>query len=350
MIFQKKLTREKKALMFERMGMLLSNSMSPAEVFTNLAEEFKVVAPQLTYCARKTKDGSSMIATMNEVKLLSRDELVTLSSGEKSGKLPETFESLASFGEIIDEQIKSVQKKVFPNLGYLFAAMAVLYGMMLFMVPNIAMNIKPEKQAKFAVFGLSEKVIYFHYNYAIYALVAVIALTILIANKLNTAQGKDAITNFLLKIPVIKDGILTFSLAMWAKQTSMMISAGVSFNDVIDLTANSLPLKIRLGMNNILKDVQASGWQSALNKKNWSDNDHRRTWPPEIFGALLSGGDTGTLEHTLNRLGISLEKSSRRIIERSTKILSTGTFMLAASSVAFVMISVITASMAGISK
>jgi type II secretory pathway component PulF len=350
MIFEKRLTRHEKGLMFERMAMLISNGMSPQEVFRSLADEFKAASAKLEFCIGRVKNGESIVTAMNQVNLLSTSEYATLKAGETSGRLPQTLESLAEFTEIVENQISSAKKAIIPNIGYVIASIGVLYAMMLTIVPAIGGNVPANKRETFFVFKMSDAVIHFHNNYALYAAGLIAVLVIIAVQKASTQKGKDQITDMMLNTPIIKEGVMTFNLAMWARQTSMMIQSGVSFQDVISLTANTLPTQIRQGMNSILKDVSNIGWQNALNKKNWPENDKRRNWPPEVFGALRSGGDTGHLDVTLGKLSKSLEKTSGRLINKSTKTIGFITFIIAVLSVAFVLISVITATMSGISK
>lgn len=350
MIFDKQLTRHQKGILFERMSMLLANSMSSSEVFKALSEEFKIVSAKLDICAGKAKNGESIVSCMNQVHLLTPSEYATLSSGEAAGKLPETLESLSIFTEKIESQISSAKKAILPNVGYVILAATILYFMMLSIVPSIGANIDARKREKFFVFKLSDAVEHFHENYALIFIGVIVVLTFAIAKKLSTNEGKDQLTDFLLKLPSVSKGLLTFNLAMWARQSSMMLKSGVTFNDVIKMTSSSLPRTIRNGVNQILKDVSEFGWQKALNKKMWNENDSRREWPPEVFGALRSGGSTGNLDVSLEKLAVSLEKTSTRLINNTTKLFSFITFAIAASSVAFVIISVIMATMSGIAK
>jgi type II secretory pathway component PulF len=346
----KTLSKRQKGLLFERIGMLLENGMSPPEIFSSLSDEFKKISDKLLVCLSKVNSGESIIESLNGVGLLTRSEYATLSAGEQSGKLPQTFASLTDYIESIDQQVSTAKKAILPNIGYVILSIAILYGMLISIIPSIAQNIKPVKRQQFFVFNLSDVTMHFHTNYAIYVLAAAVLLVLYITQKLNTQEGRDLLMDSMLKVPILKQGVLTFSLAMWARQTSMMMSAGVSFNDVLALTANTLPSAIRKGMNTILTDVSIQGWSFALNKKNWPEKDFRREWPPELFGALAAGGSTGNLEKTLGRLSISLERTSKRLIDISTKIVSLLAFFMAIGSVGFVMISVVTASLSGIAK
>lgn len=349
-MFEKQLTKTQKGLMFERMSMLISNGMSPQEVFIGLGDEFSIVKPKFDFCVNKVKNGESIVNSMNMVNLLSPSEFETLRAGETAGRLPQTLDSLAEFTETVQAQITVAKKAILPNVGYIIAAISVLYGMMLTVIPSIGQNIPASKKANFSVFKFSEIVINFHNNYAMYVGGALVLIIIMLIKKFSTYEGKDQILNFLLTVPVVKEGLLTFNLAMWSRQTSMMIQSGVSFSDVVKMTASSLPKQIRIGITTILKDVTTSGWQHALNKKHWPIDDPRRKWPPEVFGALSSGGDTGNLDKTLYRLSKGLEKSAARLINKSTSLISSITFALAASAIAYVMISVLTATLSGISK
>lgn len=350
MIFEKKLTRQQKGLMFERMAMLISSGMSSQEVLSSLADEFKVAQAKFEYCIGRVRNGESLVQSMNQVNLLTKSEYATLNAGETSGRLPQTLEAMAEFTEMVENQVESAKKAIKPNIIYVLAAIFVLYFMMLTIIPSIGSNLPPQKRENFFAFKMSDAIVFFHENYAIYALAVILLVIVALVQKMSTQQGKDQFLDFLLKIPQIKQGILTFNLAMWAKQTAMMIQSGVSFNDVVALTAGTLPKQIRQGMMSVLKDVSEYGWQAASNKRNWPENDKRHEWPPEVFGALRSGGDTGNLDITLGKLAKSLEKTSVRLIAKFTKTISAITFAFAAMSVAFVMISVITATMSGIAK
>lgn len=350
MIFEKKLTRHQKGIMFERMSMLIANGMSPQEVFSSLADEFKVVQSKLEFCVGRVKGGESIVHSLNQVNLLTKSEYATLNAGETSGRLPQTLESLAEFTEMVENQVSSAKKAIIPNILYVIASIAVLYSMMLTIVPAIGGNIPAQKRETFFVFKMSDLIVFFHEHYSLYVLGAIVFLIGMVAQKMSTPEGKDQFLDWLLTIPFVKQGVLTFNLAMWAKQTSMMIQSGVSFNDVVTLTEGSLPNQIRIGMLSILKDVSDYGWQAASNKKSWPENDKRHEWPPEVFGALRSGGDTGNLDSTLGKLAKSLEKTSSRLINKSTKAISFITFIIAVLCVSFVLISVITATMSGIAK
>ena len=344
------LSLEEKSRLFERMSLMLDNSMSSTEVFEYCAEEFSNIERKLKICADLVIDGMSMVKAMNSVKLLSSTESTTLLGAEVAGDLPNALNSLAEYCETQARQIRQVIAKTVPNVAYLVLAFAVLYGLMLLVVPMFGQNLPAHKRAGMFVFKLSNFIQEFHEYFAMYALCGVLVGCVWLVRFLSSASGRKTILDILLVTPYVKKGVISFILGLWSKQAASMLKSGVSFNEVVDLTKDALPGKLSFGLSYTRDEVQRVGWSTALDKSSWHQLDIRRTWPPEIWGALKAGGDTGRLDLTLSNLSASLLRTSDRIISVSTETFSKVTFLIAAAAVGGVVVSVLFAMVAGISK
>lgn len=354
MLIRTSLGQHAKAMLLERAGMLIENGMSLVEVADGLAVEFKPVRQALEKTKVRVRAGDSFVQCLGDYKVISRPEMTLLIASEMAGRLPEGLAELTKFIEFVEDQKSLLRKSVVPNLLKIVAALSVLYLILVTTVPTMAQRVSQKDQDGMLVFVMSKHLTYFQENYGMSALAGVGVLLVSLISYLSKQEFRAQFANWavrmMLKTPGVKKPILGFYLAIWARQGAMMVKSGISFKEFLQLTSTSFPVTIVKSLELMLVDVESHSWSKALNPKSWNAADPRHEWPLEFLGAMRAGGETGRLDEALGRLSNSLEKQSYRTLTKLAERIGFGTFIFAAGTVAFVVISILLSSLAGMNR
>ena len=150
----------------------------------------------------------------------------------------------------------------------------------------------------------------------LYMLGAMMFIGVLAVVYSRTKNGKAAKDRFLLRIPVIGPAVLKSSLARFTRNMSMLVGAGVSLFEALELTSETSDNSvIRASVTNIREAVG----EGAL----FSEAMAADPLFPSLMAELVGiGEETGNLETQLSKVSTFYEEEAQAAIARVTGMLT----------------------------
>jgi len=224
--------------------------------------------------------------------------LAMIQIGEESGKLDTAFKSILSFQEKEFEMKRKVGSSLVYPCFILFMAFVLMIAMVFYFVPvfikvfesmHLALPL-PTKILIFTVKALQRpEVIFLLFNLLILGTVSFVIGS-------RTAAGSRALDNVKLAIPMLGPTLLQIALARFARNFSMMTSAGVpiirAFAVIMATTSLSC---LKDGIADFAERVREGIAFSQVHLD-------PRVFPKLFISFLKAGEESGTLPSTMERL------------------------------------------------
>jgi type IV pilus assembly protein PilC len=238
-------------------------------------------------------------------------------AGEAGGILDEILKRLATQlekNETIKKKIKSAT--TYPKVVFGITIIAFIV-VMNFIVPKIGAmlyELNPDAQLPALTRGMIA-ISDFTKKYVIYIIIFSVIFIYLIRRYINTPKGKYKYHSLLLRLPVLKVVITKIAIARFARTFSSLMSAGVTVNKAIKVTAGSMGNKV-LEKELLLaaKDVEAG--------KQLSDSISKSKYYPPIVSQMLAiGEETGETDQILVKIADFYEEEVDATIESLSSLL-----------------------------
>jgi type II secretory pathway component PulF len=239
-----------------------------------------------------------------------------LRTGEQVGNLAGVLEEVAAHMEREEE----IRAKVRRSLAYpafvILLAIAAVVVLMAFVVPALTM-IFEEFNAELPAMtrGLIAVSDFFEAN-IYYMIIAVAVIAISGFLYIRTPGGKRRKDVLLLKIPVIGNALLKTALARFTRSMSMLVGAGVTLVDALQLTSATTDNTVLAeSVTNVRTGV---GDGLAFSEAVAVD----RTFP-ELMGEMIAvGEESGSLEEQLQKVSGFYQKEAEQALSMVTGMLT----------------------------
>ena len=143
-----------------------------------------------------------------------------------------------------------------------------------------------------------------------------IAVVVLVSLYVRTKRGKRDKDRLMLKLPVLGPAILKSSLSRFTRNMSMLVGAGVSLYEALQL---SVETSTNVKMAESLEQVRTGVGEGLL----FSEAMLADSLFPSLMAEMVGiGEETGNLENQLNRVTIYYEEEADEAIGRVTGVLT----------------------------
>ena len=286
-------------ILSRQVATLFEAQVSALRVFRLLATEVpnRQLSDVLTAVADDLQGGSPIsVALARHPKIFSSFYVNMVRAGEESGKLSETFVSLA---EHLDRNYE-IGNRAQNALVYPAFVVVVFFGVMALMLTLVIPKISAvlvDSGADLPIYttiiiGFSQ----FLVSYGIFLLIALVIGGLYLWRVSKTAQGKLTFDGFKLSIPYLGDLYEKLYLARIADTLAAMLLAGVTVVEAIDIAASIVG-------NSVYESVLASVGADVKGGASISEALGRHPEIPGIMVAMVKGGEeTGELGNILNTL------------------------------------------------
>jgi len=232
--------------------------------------------------------------------------------GEASGQLPEIFAGLSKDLKFRrDLQRKIIQSLTYPLVIFFVCILCVVF-IFNFIVPKMSSLFSDAENLPWYTQFMLDMSAWLQ-NYQIYLLVGVIALAFGVASIWNTAGFQQRWQRLLLKLPIIRNSVLTAERIRFNSGLSMMLAAGVPIDKGLELSTGNIKNQLlQQEMHIVRKKVKrGSSLAPAL---------RQTSLYPDFYISLLEvGEESGNLEKIFDEIA----NRSRQDFEEWTQKLTT---------------------------
>lgn len=226
-------------LMFEKLGTLIKNGMSVQQVIDKLlkraASKKNVESYFLTHAKEVLSEGKDFSESLKG--WASPNEVLIISSGEKSGEIPEAFENCVGLMEqLIEMRTTIISASIYPAI-LMTALVAVIFGFSKGMLPILS-DFSPKETWPSSAQGVADFSTFFTDN-VIIILLLIFGFFKMIQKSLTLVTGSIR-DNILDKIPPyslykeIQSGLLLVSIAT-------LMKSGLSFSKTLSFIEKESP-------------------------------------------------------------------------------------------------------------
>jgi type IV pilus assembly protein PilC len=266
------------------------------------------------------------------------DEVFTslIQAGEASGNLPDVLKGLSESLKWQDELAAHTKKLIMYPLFLGIVVVAVLFFMMIYLVPKMVGFLKNMGQQIPLQTKILIAVSNFFVNYwaliLAVPLVTFVALNILVANNPNARRSFD---RFKLAIPYLGDILRKIILSRFASVFAMMYASHISILDSIRTTENVV------GNQVIREALQQVGQHIADGQHVTAAFQNAGMFPPLVIRMLRVGENTGGLDTALLNVSYFYNRDVKESIERVQSMIEPAMTLIVGAILGWVMLSVL---------
>ena len=218
-----------------------------------------------------------------------------IAAGEESGRLDEIMERLAvHFQKEAKLKNKISSALVYPKI-LAFVTVAIVVGLMTFLVPGIAQTIKDLggdlPGLTKAIMAISDSFVHFWYVYALVIGGGAFAFNVWKRSEKGHAQWDTMV----LRIPIVGKATKMNAAARFTRTVSTLLKSGISVLTAVEITGASLDNVI---LEKKLADARLEirkGTSLSKSIKNITE------FPPMIYAMTAIGEESGTLDTILDK-------------------------------------------------
>lgn len=236
-------------------------------------------------------------------------------AGEQSGGLDMIFGRIEETIELQQKLRRAMLQLTYP-VGMGLAGLGVFIGFMVFVLPGLSKALGA--QSKGFVFELSDWMAAFaNENWAV-VLVGITVAVGMVATWLRTQEGRTAVLEVFLGVPVIKDAFRDLYFGLWSNYMAMVVAAGISTTEALKMTAVVLPTGMNDSVLAFERDLSVShrSMSDAVDPEKLPADDLRVIWWPfYVTNAFIVAEQTGAIDRELLRVAPSLIKDGMKKLE-----------------------------------
>ena len=240
--------------------------------------------------------GESLATAMAEQKVFPNLMVTTIAAGEASGSIDVAFERMSVHFEKAAKTKALIKKAMIYPAVVAMVAVVVVVVMLVVVIPNYASmfeDLGTELPAiTVAVMNASNFIIDFWYL----LIPLVIAFVIGVRTFLKSPLGQLTVGRIAIRLPIVKNLSVKSASSQLARTLTTLLSAGVSLNEAVEITANT--------MNNVLfKNALMDAKEELLRGIPLSQPlESCDLFPPMVYHMVRIGEEAGTTEEMLEKL------------------------------------------------
>ena len=251
-------------------------------------------------------------ALQQHPKIFGRLFINLVRAGETSGTLDTVLERIAEFQEkqlALQGKIKSAL--TYPTVVLVFA-LGITYFLLTTVVPQFA-GILTQLNAPLPFITRMLMAVSNFLQHSGLLLLAIIAVIVLAYRwYYRTPQGRHAIDDFKLRLPVFGNLIQKSAISSFARTFGLLVSSGVNIIESLEITKGTADNAIVEETIENAKNVVISGDQMS------SSLATSKVFPPMVVSMVAIGEETGSLDNMLNKVADFYDREVDEAVESLT--------------------------------
>lgn len=282
------------------------------------------------------KEGSSLADALKKYpKTFSTIYVQLVRAGEASGKLEVILERLTTYLERREAIAKRIKDALFMPMIQLGAAVAIVTGLMVKIVPSMAKNFarlgKELPTPTKILMAMSDFLVHYYLLLAGIIVVIVVAVTYW----KRSESGKLIIDKILLKLPLIKYFSKMNAIVQFCYTLGMLLESGVNLAESLDIVCAIIDNKVLANTLNEARDKIIKQGKIAQYLKQTG------IFPPMASYLINTGEQSGQLDAMLLNIAQNYEEELKELSDKLAALLSPLLLVVMAVIVGFIVISLV---------
>jgi len=260
-------------------------------------------------------EGKTLAEAMSKQKGFDKLYCNLVKAGEAGGILDDILKKLAEHMERTEKikgQIKSAM--TYPAI-VLVVGLAVVWGLMTFVVPQFVDMLKDTGQEPPFITQLVIDISNFVQEYTLIGVPGIFVLILLLQNYTKTETGKIAFDNFMMRLPVFGGIVIKGNLASFCRTMSTLLSSGVSLIDSLEICVETIDNGV---VANDLKAVRKAIEQGKTLTEPLTKVDY---FPDMVSQMIRVGEQTGQVDQMLEKVADVFEDEVNDLVSNMTKLI-----------------------------
>lgn len=265
--------------------------------------------------AFQVEEGKSLYDSMTAQPGFDRLYCSLVRAGEAAGILDSILVKLAEFLEKAEKLKKQVKSALTYPVIVVIVGIAVIFGLMTFVVPQFVDILKESNQEIPWVTQTVIDISNFFRNYTILLIAGIVAGGILFLNYIKTRDGKHNWDRFTMKAPLFGMLVIKGNLGSFTRTLSTMLAAGVPIIDALEICIDTLD------NTQIAKDLTKVRKAVIEGKSITEPLGRIEYFPPLITQMIKVGESTGNLDQMLVKVADVFEEEVEELVANLTKLI-----------------------------
>lgn len=335
-IFGSGISFKEKILFTKQLSILLKAGVPLLQALELLTEQFEGATRSMLISIKDDIKGGATFADSLKKYSKTFDAIYVqlVRAGEASGKLDTILERLTSYLERREEVSKKVKGALRYPLIQLGFAVAIVFGLMWGVVPQMAKTFATQKKelpgTTKILMSMSNVVV----NHALLMLLIIGGLIGGFIYWKSTPAGNRTIDRLLLKLPLIKFFTKTSAVVQFSYTLGMLLEGGVNLAESLDIVCNVVD-------NSILVDALKEARDKIIKQGKIAQYlKQTGVFPPIAIYLISTGEQSGQLDSMLLTVAATYEKELEELANTLTESLGPILLIFMAVIVGFIVMAI----------
>jgi type IV pilus assembly protein PilC len=280
----------------------------------------------------QVEEGKSLYDALSSQQGFDKLYCSLVKAGEAAGILDSILNKLAEFLEKQEKLKKQVKSALTYPVIVVIVGIAVIFGLMTFVVPQFVGMLKESNQEIPWVTQTVIDVSNFFQNYTLLLIAGMVAGGMFFVNFIKTKEGKASWDRFTMRAPLFGLLIIKGNLGAFTRTLSTMLAAGVPIIDSLEICIDTLD------NTQIAKDLLKVR-QAVIEGKSITEPLSRITYfPPLVTQMMKVGESTGNLDQMLVKVADVFQEEVEELVSNLTKLIEPIILVVLGGIIGFVLI------------
>jgi type IV pilus assembly protein PilC len=280
----------------------------------------------------QVEEGKSLYDALSSQQGFDKLYCSLVKAGEAAGILDSILNKLAEFLEKQEKLKKQVKSALTYPVIVVIVGIAVIFGLMTFVVPQFVGMLKESNQEIPWVTQTVIDVSNFFQNYTLLLIAGMVAGGMFFVNFIKTKEGKASWDRFTMRAPLFGLLIIKGNLGAFTRTLSTMLAAGVPIIDSLEICIDTLD------NTQIAKDLLKVR-QAVIEGKSITEPLSRITYfPPLVTQMMKVGESTGNLDQMLVKVADVFQEEVEELVANLTKLIEPIILVVLGGIIGFVLI------------
>lgn len=280
----------------------------------------------------QVEEGKSLYDALSSQQGFDKLYCSLVKAGEAAGILDSILNKLAEFLEKQEKLKKQVKSALTYPVIVVIVGIAVIFGLMTFVVPQFVGMLKESNQEIPWVTQTVIDISNFFQNYTLLLIAGMVAGSMFFVNFIKTKEGKASWDRFTMRAPLFGLLIIKGNLGAFTRTLSTMLAAGVPIIDSLEICIDTLD------NTQIAKDLLKVR-QAVIEGKSITEPLSRITYfPPLVTQMMKVGESTGNLDQMLVKVADVFQEEVEELVANLTKLIEPIILVVLGGIIGFVLI------------
>ena len=238
-----------------------------------------------------------------------------IKAGETGGALGEVVMNLVTFMEKQEKTKKAIKSAMSYPAIVISVGFAVVYGLMVFVIPKFAEIIKTSGKEIPAITQVVMNVSNFFGEYSLLMIVVGFVFLVVFAKLIKTDMGKPIFDKMMMNLPIFGNIIIKGNLSSFTRTLSIMLNSGVPLIEALDICISILDNSV------IAKDISRVR-NSVTRGETMTEPLLRIDYFPDMVAQMVKIGEqTGGINAMLINVSNIFEEEVDDSVSNMTKLI-----------------------------